>query len=212
VERGDLGDAGHRSLAAMSLWIDGGVSVPVERFPLIGERKARLIKTHLPTDVCPYGEQARHIYVARDPVACFASCVDFLTWQYGWLTPSRRDLLDWYCSDRMWWRPWPDHVDGWWRWAQERSNVIFVRYEELLADLPAAVDRIAEFLETPLGAAERRAVGTKSGFDYMKQHEMRFEMSPPGPFSVPGEAKFLAYGGERGLDGSAVERQRILEF
>jgi hypothetical protein len=122
--RGDLGDAGHRSLAAISPWIDGGVSVPLERFPLIGERKARLIKTHLPADLCPYGEQARYIYVTRHPVACFASCVDFLTGQYGWLTPSRRDLLDWYCSDRMWWRPWPDHVDGWWRWAQERSNVI----------------------------------------------------------------------------------------
>jgi hypothetical protein len=112
----------------------------------------------------------------------------------------------------MWWRPWPDHVDGWWRWVQERSNVIFVRYEELLADLPAAVDRVTEFLETPLGAAERRAVVTKSSFDYMKRHEMRFEMSPPAPFSVPGEAKFLLYGGGRGLDGSAVERQRILEF
>src|ERR1700756_2339384 len=61
--RGDLGDAGHRSLSAISPWIDGGSSVPLERAPLIGEGKVRLIKTHLPTDLCPYGEQARYIYV-----------------------------------------------------------------------------------------------------------------------------------------------------
>lgn len=211
--RGDLGDDGHRSLDALSPWIESPVCVPLERAPRIGEGHARLIKTHLPVDLCPYGEQARYIYVTRHPVTCFASCVDHVTLLLGPLTPSRRELLDWYCSDRMWWGPWPDHVDGWWRWAQERSNVLFLRYEELLADLPAAVDRVAAFLETPLGADERRAVVEKSSFDYMKRHEERFEMWPPTPFSVLGEPTFLRYGGrERERDVSAAERQRILAF
>lgn len=209
--RGDLGDSGHRALYALSPWIESYFSVPLERAPRIGEQKARVIKTHLPTDLCPYGEHARYIYVTRDPVACFASCVDFVTMLFGPSAPSRRDLLDWFCSDHMWWRPWPVHVDGWWRWAQERSNVLFLRYEDLLVDLPAAVDRVAEFLETPLGADERRAVIEKSGFDYMKRHEERFEMAPPTPFSVLSEASFLHSGGrERAAD--AAERERILAF
>jgi Sulfotransferase domain len=211
--RGDLGDGGHRALYALSPWIESFFSVPLERAPRIGEHKARLIKTHLPTDLCPYGGQARYVYVTRHPVACFASCVDFVTMLFGPLAPCRRHLLDWYCSDHMWWRPWPDHVEGWWRWTQERSNVLFIRYEELLVDLPAVVDRVAEFLETPLGAGERRAVIEKSGFDYMKRHEERFEMAPPTPFSVLGEATFLRSGGrERERDASAAERQRILAF
>lgn len=211
--RGDLGDSGHRSLYALSPWIESSFSVSLVRAPRIGEGKARMIKTHLPADLCPYGEQARYIYVTRHPVSCFVSCVDFLTTLFGPLTPSRGDLLDWYCSDRMWWRPWPDHVDGWWRWAQERSNVLFLRYEELLADLPAAVERVAEFVETPLGASERRAVVEKSSFDYMKRHEQRFEMSPPTPFSAPWRSDFIRPGGgEREQDASTAERHRILEF
>lgn len=211
--RGDLGDDGHRALYALSPWIESSFSVPLQRAPRIGEQKARVIKTHLPVDLCPYGEHARYIYVTRHPVACFASCVDFVTMLFGPLAPVRRDLLDWYCSDHMWWRPWPDHVDGWWRWAQERSNVLFLCYEELLADLPAAVDRVAEFLETPLGADERRGVVEKSGFAYMKRHEERFEMSPPTPFSVLGEASFLHSAGRaRDCDVSGAERERILAF
>jgi hypothetical protein len=27
--------------------------------------------------LCPYGEDARHVYVTRHPVACFPACVDF---------------------------------------------------------------------------------------------------------------------------------------
>ncbi len=211
--RGDLGDAGHRHLYAMSPWIEASFSVRLADAPRIGERKARLIKTHLPTSLCPYAEEARYVYVTRHPVACFASYVDFIGMMAGPFTPALPDILDWFCSDRMWWRSWPEHVDGWWRRAEARPNVLFLHYEEMLADLPAAVDRVAAFLETPLGASERAAVVEKSGFAYMKRHEERFEMSPPTPFSVFGETRFLRSGSrERERDVGPAERARILAF
>jgi len=53
----------------------------------------------------------------------------------------------------------------------------------------------------------------KSGFDYMKRHEERFEMSPPTPFSVLGETSFLrSEGRTRDCDASAAERERIIAF
>jgi len=113
----------------------------------------------------------------------------------------------------MWWRSWPEHVDGWWRWAEARPNVLFLHYEEMLADLPATVDHAAAFLEVPLAPGERGAVVEKSGFAYMKRHEELFEMSPPTPFSAGGDTHFLRSGSrERDRDVGAAERERILAF
>lgn len=211
--RGDLSDAGHRHLYALSPWIESSFSVRLADAPRIGDRKERVIKTHLPVSLCPYGEDARYVYVTRHPVACFASCVDFARMLMGPFTPELPRLADWFCSDRMWWRSWPEHVDGWWGWSTSRPNVLFVHYEEMLADLPAAVDRVATFLDVRLEPAERAAVVEKSGFAYMKRHEERFEMSPPTPFSVQGETAFLRSGDrERERDVAAAERERILAF
>jgi Sulfotransferase domain len=209
--QGDLGDGGHRHLYAVSPWIESRWAVPLEAAPRIGERGQRIIKTHLPTSLCPYGEKARYVYVTREPVACFASAADFIGMLMGPLAPELPDLVEWFCSERMWWGPWPDHVDGWWGWAAQRGNVLFVHYEEMLADLPAAVDRVAVFLETPLEPAERAAVARKAGFAYMKAHEDRFEMAPPTPFSA--EGSFLKSGrADRGRDISPAERERIVTF
>ena len=213
---GDLGDAGHRHMYALSPWIESRHSVSLADAPRVGmgagaDGGARIIKTHMPVALCPYAEEARYIYVTRDPVACFASCVDFLGMLGGPFIPPAVDLVDWYCSDRMWWRSWPEHVEGWWRWAEERPNVMFVHYETMLDDLPGVVDRVAAFLETPLSPAERRRVVEKSGFEYMKAHEDVFEMSPPTPFSAGGV--FLKSGGrDRGRDVGEAGRARILAF
>lgn len=208
---GDLGDEGHRHLYAVSPWIEAPWCVSIADAPRLGERGQRVIKTHLPASLCPYGEKARYVYVTREPVACFASAADFVTMLMGPLAPGLPGLVDWFCSERMWWGPWPDHVDGWWRWSRERPNVLFLHYEEMLADLPGTVDRVAAFLEAPLAPAERAAVVEKSGFAYMKAHEDRFEMAPPTPFGS--EGAFLKSGRrDRGRDVGAAERERILAF
>ena len=53
--RGDLSDAGHRHLYALSPWIEANYSVRLDEAPRIGDRKQRVIKTHLPVSLCPYG-------------------------------------------------------------------------------------------------------------------------------------------------------------
>jgi hypothetical protein len=209
--RGNLEDDGHRHLYALSPWIEARQSVTLEDAPRVGVRAQRIIKTHLPASLCPWSESARFVYVTRHPVACFASCVDFIRMLAGPLTPPLPDLLDWFCSDQMWWSPWPVHVEGWWRRAEERSNVLFVHYEEMLQDLPGVVDRVAAFLETPLDAEERHAVVDRSRFDYMKAREELFEMAPPTPFSVGG-GFFRSGSRERHADVGPGERERILAF
>lgn len=209
---GDLGDTGHGHLYAISPWIDAVNSVAIGDAPLVGQRPTRLIKTHLPVSLCPYGPQAKYIYVARHPVSCFASIVDFNRSMVGPLLPPVDTLVEWYCSDKMYWSPWPRHVDGWWRWAETRDNVLFVHFEEMKRDLGIVLDRVAAFLGCTLTDEEKARVSEKCAFDYMKAHEELFEMAPPTMFSAA-SSEFLASGKEaRHQDVTPGIRDRILGY
>jgi hypothetical protein len=209
--KGDLSDSGHVHMYATSPWIEASSSVSMENAPRIGPDGLRIIKTHLPVSLCPYSEKAKYIYVLRHPVACFSSTVDFLKMLGGPMTEDRDEFVKWYCSDRMFWRSWPEHAEGWWQWSEQHSNVLFVHYEEMLEDLPAAVRRVAGFLGVSLADAEVAEVARKSGFEYMKEHEGVFEMAPPTVFSAAGA--FLKSGRrDREAEGAYAERQQILHF
>jgi len=196
----------------MCPWIDGINSVSLEVAPLIGERPTRIIKTHLPTRLCPYSKYAKYVYVTRHPVSCFASIVDYNRTLLGPLMPELDKLLDWYCSDRMYWLPWPEHVVGWWQWAQSRENVLFVHYEEMSKNFVAVLDVVADFLGYQLTGAEIELISEKCSFKYMKENEELFEMAPPNMFSVI-RADFFASGKkDRHQDVSSAVRERILDY
>ncbi len=208
---GTLADTGQH-LYAVSPWIDAVNSVSMADAPVVGERPTRIIKTHLPVSLCPYDPQARYIYVARHPVSCFASIVDFNRSMVGPVLPPLETMVSWYCSDQMYWLPWPKHVEGWWEWAESRPNVLFVHFEEIKRDLGGVVDRVAALLGCALTPAQRARVIEKSSFGYMKQHEDIFEMAPPTMFSVAG-GEFMASGKEkRHEDVTPAVRDRILDY
>jgi hypothetical protein len=210
--RGELSDESHGPLYAMSPWIDGVNSVALDDAPLVGERPIRIIKSHLPTTLCPYSAAARYIYVTRHPVSCFASIADYNQTLLGPLAPSVATLAEWFCSDRMYWLPWPTHVEGWWNWAQTRENVLFVHFEEMTQDFPTVLDRLARFLGYTLTAEEKQRITEKSSFKYMKAHEEFFEMAPPTMFSVAG-GRFLASGKtSRHEDVTPVIRDQVLQY
>ena len=209
--RGDL-NAGQGHLYAVSPWIDAVNSVTMKDAPLVGNPPTRIIKSHLPTTLCPYSAEAKYIYVTRHPVSCFASIVDYNRSLLGPLMPPVQKLADWYCSDRMYWLPWPKHVDGWWQWAQEKPNVLFVHFEEMTRNFAEVRDRVAAFLNCPLTDEERQLVADKCSFQYMKTHEDLFEMAPPTMFSVAG-GEFLASGKTtRHDDVTPAIRTQILSY
>ncbi len=178
--------------------------------PLVGERPTRIIKTHLPTKLCPYSPEAKYVYVTRHPVSCFASIVDYNRSLLGPLTPSMATLVDWFCSDRMYWLPWPQHVAGWWQWAESRNNILFIHFEDMKTDFLAVCDRVACFLGYRLTASEQARVIEKCSFQYMQDHKEWFEMAPPTMFSVVG-GSFMASGkASRHHDVTPEIRRRLL--
>jgi aryl sulfotransferase len=211
--RGDFSDAGHGHLYATSPWLEATFGVPLRDAPRLGMEGWRLIKTHLPADRCRYSPDARYIYVTRHPAACFESIVDFVRLLAGPLAPRREWLLDWYLSDRMWWRSWPENVESWWRRAQHHPNILFVHYEEMLSDLPGVVRRVAALLGVELRQSDLEEVVRKSSFAYMKANEEVFEMSPPDLLQGLSQGAYLHSGSrDRQRQGTDVERARIMSF
>ena len=181
---GDLAADG-TALYALSGWLESTKSVGVANAPLIGQgRPSRIIKTHLPVALCPYCRDATYIYVCRHPLACYASCVDFLINSADVFRPTLDDIEEWFCTEElMWWGTWPSHVQGWWELSQKHDNVHFFRYEQMKEDLPAVGRQIARCLGlAELSEEELRGIVGKCGFDYMRQHKDCFEMAPPHLF------------------------------
>jgi hypothetical protein len=207
---GDLVETG-REMYAVAPWIEGRKSVPMEQAPLLGaERPSRIIKTHLPAQLCPYGVRARYIYAARHPISCFASCIDFVVTNIGAMAPALPQFEEWYTTtDLMWWGTWTDHVKGWWNRAQKEQNVLFVYFEEMKKDLPGIVRRVADFLGiAPLNDQEVANIVHKCSFSYMQEHQDNFEMHPPHILQSNAEL-FVSGSAERHKDVPVEVRTRV---
>lgn len=209
---GDLVETG-RTLNAVSPWLESVIGVPVDEAPELGrDRPSRVIKTHFPMALCPFSTGSKYVYVARHPVSCFASCVDFLADDLGPAAPSLHAMETWFCSEDMWWGSWPRHVDGWWRRSQEEPNVLFVRFETMLEDLPGVTRDLAAFLGVPpLGKAEMDAVTHKASYAYMKRHRHAFEMYPPHVLAAD-SSYFTRGNARRHEDVPGAVRGRIMDW
>ena len=210
--RGEFTETGRSHMYAISPWIEGVNSVSMSAAPIVGDPPSRIIKTHLPASHCPYSAAAKYIYVARNPVSCFASILDFNRSMAGPFVPAVDNMAAWFTSDRMYWLPWPRHVEGWWEWSQSRANVLFVHFEEMKASLANVIDRVAAHIGVALSADEGALVEARCTFEYMKAHEEWFEMAPPTMFSVR-SGQFLASGSAtRDKDVTPEIRQQILDY
>ncbi|MBM4188578.1 MAG: sulfotransferase domain-containing protein [Gemmatimonadetes bacterium] len=207
---GDLVETG-TALYAIAPWLEGIRSVPVDQAPTVGtQRPTRIIKTHLPAGLCPFGDQARYVYVARHPVSCFASCLDFIETNVGALAPPVAASEAWYTSpELMWWGTWPDHVRGWWDLARQRPNVLFVYFEDMKKDLGAVARQVADFLGVrSLSEPELARVIEKCSFKYMQEHQDMFEMHPPHVLQT-NAALFVKGSADRHQDVPVDVRRRI---
>lgn len=212
---GEFDDDKYKHMYAVSPWIetDPLCSVALDKARPVSQYKKRIIKTHMPVQLCPFSQDANYIYVARHPVSCFASMVDFLSTATGPFCLSRKDLLTFFCSEKMWWGPWINHVQNWLEKAQGNSNIHFVVFEQLKDNAQDEVAKIADFLDVSLTAQEMTKILEKVDFQYMKKNNEYFEMVPPNIFSESTDAGFFVRGNDqRQRDVSSEERQAIIDY
>jgi hypothetical protein len=76
----------------------------------------------------------------------------------GGRTYSFSDALEWTCEGKSPYGPFWDHLLGYWRASKATpERVLFLKYEEMLADQVGTIRELARFLGVPFTAAEEAA-------------------------------------------------------
>ncbi|EIJ36797.1 sulfotransferase [Thiothrix nivea DSM 5205] len=111
----------------------------------------RFIKTHLPLSLTPYHADAKYIYIARNPFDCAVSFyyhTQGFAQHYDFADGSFADYIDCFINGEVDWGNYFDHLLDW-HSRRTQPNLLFLTYENMLADTEAAVKSIANFLGFP---------------------------------------------------------------
>lgn len=164
----------------------------------------RLIKTHLPYEELELPSDAKCIFVTREPADTFISC-----FHHAALSEKFHPSFPGFFGALLRggygnaFRDWFEYMRGWMPHRHD-ANVLWVRYEDLRADLEGQVRRIAAFCGLPLEEERMGDILHKCGFEYMKQHDAKFDFRQV-VYDAPERGGFIRRGGV----GSERERQFI---
>lgn len=143
VYKRDLGDnkALHKYVGHIEHNENGTIDFPPGNIPLI--------KTHqYPKDNKPA------IYVVRDGRAACLSMLDYYKGQIN---------LESIITGMNRFGTWADHLVAWRPW--DRPNTLFIKYEDMVKDLPKILKEISEFLQCPIKAEQIPGRNSIAGVD-----------------------------------------------
>ncbi len=190
----------------LSPWIDQRFS-PVEELlaKLEQQEHRRFIKSHLPLDALPYFPQVRYIWVARDTRDTFmslwnhhSSYTDAAYERFASGNPIGGPPPRGPADLRDFWGAWmtrasfPWEGDGWPYWShhyhaasfwpyRHLPNLLAVHYNDLLADLPGQMRRVARFVGVDVPEENWPALVAAARFDAMKEEAIRQEAESAQP-------------------------------
>jgi hypothetical protein len=137
-----------------------------------GRPSPRLFKSHLPYRRIPRGP-CKYIYVARNGKDVAVSYFHLYQSHNGH-QGSFADFFDHFLRGKVEAGSWFEHVAGWWRHRHD-PNVLFLRYEDLLADLEGCLRRITAFCGFDVAADRFPSILERCSFAFMKEHESQFD-------------------------------------
>ncbi|MCY3968547.1 MAG: sulfotransferase domain-containing protein [Acidobacteria bacterium] len=151
----------------------------------------RVFKTHFDRHSAPRG--GRTIYVARDPAD---SLVSFYYFFSGWIfEPGAVSIenfaLDYVLHGSRSGRYW-DHLVSWWPHRLD-ADTLWLCFEDIVADLPAAVARVARFMDLDPEHPNIEIATRQASIDFMRKHGSKFDdnlvrRTRNGPCGLPPEA------------------------
>ncbi|XP_022101811.1 estrogen sulfotransferase-like isoform X2 [Acanthaster planci] len=137
----------------------------------------RVLRSHLPGPLLPlqlWEKKPRIIYVMRNFKDVAVSYFYFMKMAINdraTLNQSFGEFLDEMMSGKVPYGTWWEHVLFFWKRRHEK-NILFLRYEDLKADLRGNVEKICNFLGKDLSAASLDAITQHCSFTAMKSNPM----------------------------------------
>jgi aryl sulfotransferase len=183
----------------ISPWIDQRFAQPIHEViaRIEAQPHRRFLKSHLPFDGLPFYDEVKYIHVGRDgrdvgmsfhnhqagfsdeaigklskaglddeligrpyPTVISDPAAFFHRWVSEGIAPGYEDgmpNLSFFQFERAWWE------------ARNRPNVLFVHYNDLKADLPGEMQRVADFLEIEVAPAALGGLAEAAGFEAMSR-------------------------------------------
>jgi hypothetical protein len=132
----------------------------------------RVLKSHLSYGKIPKGP-CKYIYVARDGKDVAVSYYHFYTTHMGF-KGAFDEFFDRFLKGEVGYGSWFRHVRGWGEHRND-ANVLFLHYEDLVADLPACLQKISAFCGLSIAAERWPGILERCTFAFMKQHESQFD-------------------------------------
>ncbi len=133
----------------------------------------RAFKTHFDWSSTPKG--GRYIFIARDPADSLVSFFHFFS---GWVFEAGSVTIEEFAleyvlhgsrSGRYW-----DHLVSWWRRRLD-PDTLWLCFEDIVADLPAATARVARFLGIEPGHPNVEIAARQASIDFMRRHGSKFD-------------------------------------
>jgi len=174
-------------VAHMSPWMDLRVPPKEVKLPAVeSQMHRRFVKTHLPVDALVFSPRAKYVYIGRDGRDVVWSLYNHhananekwyaaLNDTPGLVGPPiepppddiRRYWREWLDGDGHPFWPFWENVRTWWA-IRDLPNVMMIHFAELKRDMPAAMRRVAEFLDIPIDEGRWDAIVEYCSFDWMK--------------------------------------------
>ncbi|KAM8869572.1 sulfotransferase family 2, cytosolic sulfotransferase 3 isoform 2-T2 [Spinachia spinachia] len=180
------------------LVLSGGDLTPIQtipnwdRVPWLEEKRLavvvdkmvspRAMVTHFPYHLMPpsfHTSKAKAIYVMRNPKDIAVSSYYFHKMAEFLENPGTFDeFLEKFLEGRVLFGKWTDHVKGW-RGTDLGDRIMYITYEEMVQDLPAALRRISNFLGRDQSEEAIQKIAEHCSFGTMKKNTMsNFSLVP----------------------------------
>ncbi|MBF0429127.1 MAG: sulfotransferase domain-containing protein [Magnetococcales bacterium] len=132
----------------------------------------RVFKSHLSYPDTPK-KRGKYIYVMRDGQDVLVSYYHFYCSHLSFRGTFEQFFAD-FMAGRVQYQSWFAHVRGWWLHGQD-PDVLFLRYEEIIADLGSTIRKVADFCNLEIPADRLPIIQERCGFAFMKRHERQFD-------------------------------------
>ncbi|KAM6935435.1 sulfotransferase family 2, cytosolic sulfotransferase 3 isoform 2-T2 [Lycodopsis pacificus] len=182
----------------LPLVLNGGDLTPIQtvpnwdRVPWLEEKRLALVVdklksprglvTHFPYHLMPpsfHSSKAKAIYVMRNPKDIVVSSYYFHKMAEFLEPPGTFDeFMEKFLKGKVLFGKWTDHVKSW-RGADLGHRIMYITYEEMVQDLPAAIRRISDFLGRKLSEEAIQKIAEHCSFRSMKSNNMsNFSLVP----------------------------------